>query len=112
MHGSNAAGILRVICVGLRELDEMEPTILDLANVISNNAVILDEHFRRHNLAQPSFSEDAPNHGSFTDPKIAHAQQALISTAWELLHLAIGPVQAVRSLTSDVRTVQITLRCR
>ncbi len=71
--------------------------ISQLADEISRNTAILDQHLKSNNLPQPSFSADGPSHPiPDADEKLATARHALIEATKALHALAVGPAETVR----------------
>lgn len=75
---------------------KMTSRITHLANIISTQTALIDNHLKSNNLPQPSFNPDAP-----TEPikqataEIKRAQRDVIEATIELRQLLEGPMKLV-----------------
>jgi hypothetical protein len=70
------------------------PRIAELAQIITSQADVLNEHLRSNDLPEPSFSPEAPidAFGSST-PDVQKAKTSVVEAVIELRQLLEGPVK-------------------
>jgi len=79
-------------------MEFQNPTLKDLATIINKSVSLIDTCFENSSLPKPSFSIDGLR--KWDHPELQGAQEsriALIDAATDLLHLALGPNEYLRS---------------
>lgn len=76
----------------------MTPTRLaELASIIYNHTTKIDDHFKDHDIATPSFDVDTPAVVKLLD-ELAMSKNAVLEASDELSMLLLGPVGFLTNL--------------
>ena len=82
-----------------------QPSLSELADVISANARVIEEFFKSNDtIPRPSFAPDGPI-GFPCPPQVTHvyeARESLLNASKSLYQLALGPVESLFELAVRV----------
>lgn len=81
-----------------RIMELQNPTLKDLATAINKNVSIIDSCLEHSSLPKPSFAIDGLRR--WDHPELGEAQEAriaLIDAATDLMHLAMGPFEYLKT---------------
>jgi hypothetical protein len=79
-------------------MELQNPTLKDLATAIDKHVSLIDACLEHSSLPKPSFATDGLRRWDYSELEEAHeARIALIDAASDLLHLAMGPYEFLKS---------------